>query len=408
MDLNEFYALSQHFLAIKYQEYHRKVLSQNLFQHPLSIILGQRGVGKTTLIIQYLRQQVERLDSPQILYVPADHFLLGQASLYEIAEKFEHWGGKWIAFDEIHQYPQWSKELKSIADTFPNLQVIASGSSALAIHQGTHDLSRRAIVHEVFGFSFREYLELKWGFTLPCLPLEDILQNAFSLSHLIGEQLATKQKKVLPEFHAYLQAGYYPYALEMADPRLYWMTLEQNIHTTLDSDLCAIFPALTGASIRKMKQLLSFIASNVPFVPNLQKLKQVLQIGDERTLKNYLNYLEDARLIRQLQAASSKFKQLEVPEKIYLDNPNLLYAISQPHPNTGTVRELFFLTMLSLSHQVTAPKQGDFLVDDQYLFEIGGKNKKVLADAKAFYLACDDMEKPQGNKIPLWLFGFLD
>ena len=410
MDINELYPLSRQYLETKYQPYQRKALQETVFQHRLSILLGQRGVGKTTLIVQYLRDAAQQdILSQKILYIPSDHFLLGSTSLYEIAEQFQHLGGKIIAFDEIHKYAHWSKELKSIYDTFPNLQVIASGSSALAIHQGTHDLTRRAIVHEIFGLSLREYLELELNIPLERYSLEDLISQHETISRTICQQLLGKKRKILSEFKNYLQAGYYPYARELKTPELYWMTLEQNIHTTLESDLAAIFPSLTGSSIRKLKHLLSFIAANVPFVPNMQKIKQMLNIGDERTLKNYLKYLEDARLIRQLKPASKKFHQLEAPEKIYLDNPNQLYAISGAQENIGTIRELFFLDMLSVQHQISAPKQGDFLVDQSLLFEIGGKNKTMPSrdSSQKMLLACDDIEQGAGVKIPLWLFGFL-
>lgn len=407
MDLTEYYSLSQLYLTTHNEAYRRNTLPDTLFSNRLSVLVGQRGVGKTTLIVQHLLSLVqEDVLNPKILYVPADHFLLGNVSLYEIAEHFGQLGGEVIAFDEIHKYAHWSSELKSMYDTFPSLQIIASGSSALEIYKGSHDLTRRAIVHEIVGFSFREYLELSLGTHFEAYSLETLLQQHESFSRDIVHQLENQHQKVLVQFKQYLKTGYYPYAHELKDPKLYWITLEQNIHTTIDSDLSAIFPALTGASIRKLKQLLSFIASAVPFVPNLQKLKQLLHIGDERTLKNYLKYLEDARLIRQLKAASSKLQQLEIPEKIYLDNPNQLYAISNERENRGTVRELFFLNMLSYQHEVSAPKQGDFLIDHSSLFEIGGKNKKKPLE-KNIFLVCDDIEYGARTKIPLWLFGFL-
>jgi predicted AAA+ superfamily ATPase len=405
---SEICALSRQYLTTQNQPYQR--VQRLLFEHRLAILLGPRGVGKTTLIIQYLLDYAKQdINSPKILYVPADHFILGATSLYEIAEYFQLLGGELIALDEIHKYPSWSQELKSIYDTFPKLHVIASGSSALAIYQGSHDLTRRAIVSELVGFSLREYLELEHGISLKSYSLVDILEQHELVATEIIKIVAEKNIKILAEFKRYLQSGYYPYAREMKTQNLYWITLEQNLHTTIESDLAAIFPKLTGNSIRKLKQLLAFIAVNVPFVPNLQKLKEVLQIADARTLKTYLKYLEDAKLIRQLRSASSKFSQLEIPEKIYLDNTNQLYAISKSAQNMGTVRELFFLSMLSYQHKVTAPKQGDFLVDESLLFEVGGRKKQglILSDKQKLYLACDEIENGIKLKIPLWLFGFL-
>ena len=390
--LPDLYALSQRYLETKNAPYRRAVLEDNtLFAHRLSILLGQRGVGKTTLIIQYLLANATgNVLSPQILYVPADHFLLGGMSLYHIAEQFEQHGGKWIAFDEIHKYPNWSMELKSIYDTFPTLNIIASGSSALAIYSGSHDLTRRAIVHEIVGFSLREYLELEYGLQLKRYTLAEMLQAHQTISRDIIATLATQEQKILPVFKHYLQGGYYPYARELETLDLYWLTLEQNLHTTIESDLAAILPDLSGHSLHKLAQLLAYIAEEVPFVPNLQRLKKLVNIGDDRTLKNYFKYLEDARLIRQLSAASTHFKKLEIPEKIYLDNTNQLFAISKSAHNIGTVRELFFLSMLSTQHTVTAPQEGDFLVDNSLLFEIGGPSKKLNAKQKnPYYLVKD-------------------
>lgn len=407
----ELYLLSRRYLEIKNKPYKREIADrENYFKPRLSILVGQRGVGKTTLIVQYLLGQVQGdIASTEILYVPADHFLLGELSLYEIADAFSKLGGKIIAFDEIHKYPAWSKELKSIYDTFPNLKIIASGSSALEIYKGSHDLTRRALVYSINGLSFREYLQLAFNISCPKCSLIDILnqhqQKATEILKICSEQ------KVLALFKQYLISGYYPYFLEINDQDTYFMTLEQNFHTIVESDLMAIYPALTGNSVRKIKHLLNFIASAVPFTPQMSKLKAIIDVGDERTLKEYLKYLEDAGLIRMVMPASNKLRQIETPEKIYLDNPNQVYAMnaSRQNQNIGTIREVFFLDMLSHDHVVTIPKFGDFMVDDDIVFEIGGKNKgfdQIKAVDNAF-LAVDDIEQGFARKIPLWLFGFL-
>lgn len=408
--LDELYLLSQRYLDIKYKPYHRKSFQENFFDHSLSVLIGQRGIGKTTIIIQYLLSQVENdVLNNEVLYVPSDHFLLGKLSLYEIAEQFVQLGGKIIAFDEIHKYGEWSKELKSIYDTFPELKIIASGSSALEIYKGTHDLTRRAVVYHVQGLSFREYLELNLNDSFPVYRLEEILENHEKKVKDVLYIIEKHDRKILPLFNRYLQVGYYPYFLEVKNKSIYFITLEQSFHTVIESDLASIYPALTGNSIKKIKQLLTFIAEAVPFTPNWQKIKGMLEIGDERTLKTYFKYLEDAGLIHMIMKYSQKMNKLESPEKIYLNNTNQLYAISSKAHNIGTVRETFFLSMLSYNYDVSIPGIGDFMVDNKFVFEIGGKNKKFdqIKKEKQAYLVTDNVEMGFGNKIPLWLFGFL-
>jgi predicted AAA+ superfamily ATPase len=407
---DELVTLSHQFLEIKDSPYRRYFIQALNLSHRMTVVVGQRGVGKTTTLIQLLLEfaNKDRLD-PRILYIQADHFLIGSSSLYEIAEQFQMRGGKWIVFDEIHKYPSWSRELKSIYDTFPNLKILASGSSALEIHKGTHDLARRAAVFTMQGMSFREYLELKYQMSFSSHTLNEICSDHTKLTDVIIKKLAEKDLHVIPEFHQYLKTGYYPYFYEIKDEAIYRLTLEQHIHTTIESDLTAIYPQLTGMSVQKIKKLLSFIANAVPFTPNWSHILDALEIGDLRTLKAYFSHLEDAGLIRSLSKATQKFSQLESPSKVYLENPNLLYAICSNAPEKGTVRETFFLNTVSQKHQVQMPLNGDFLVDQALLFEVGGKKKdfsQIKAHQKA-YLACDDIEQGAGAKIPLWLFGFL-
>lgn len=402
--------LSRHFLKLKNSSYRRYFIQTHPFQHRLSLLLGQRGIGKTTTLIQYLLDQVSQdLFDPSILYVQADHFQVGNASLYEIAEEFYTMGGKILALDEIHKYSNWSQELKSLYDTFPELTIVASGSSALQMYQGSHDLARRAIKYEMFGLSFREYLELKFSIRFPVYTFSDLLLNHERIAFKIIDLCADVKEKILPLFKHYLKCGYYPYFFEMPNEELYFITLEQNIHTTIESDLVAIYPHLSGTSIAKIKQLLIFIAKAVPFTPNWTKIKETLEIGDIRTLKTYFQYLEDAYLIRSVSKEKLKLSHLNSMEKIYLDNPNQMYTLSLGEHNRGTQREIFFLNMLSLKHKVSLASKGDFVVDDQYIFEIGG-NKKTFEQIKEeqnAFLICDDMEIGFKAKIPLWLFGFL-
>jgi hypothetical protein len=408
-NFEELQALSRAFIASKYETYQRYFIRTIPLKHRLVVILGERGVGKTTTIIQHLLATVagDKL-SDKILYVQADHFLVQGKTLYEIAETFVQFGGKVLAFDEIHKYPTWSMELKSIYDTFPKLHIIASGSSALAIHKGSHDLSRRAVVYHMTGLSLREYLELKYDLQLPVLTLEDVVQNHVKHAVNITSKLEKSSLKILKTFHEYLQYGYYPYFREFELMEEFKLTLEQNLHTTIEADLVAIYPQLTGNSIQKIKQLLAYIAQSVPFTPNWNKIKDIVDTSDNRTLKTYFKYLADAYIIRPLMADTDKLKRLEMPEKIFLGNASQLYTLAV-QPNIGNVRETFFLSMLTQQHTVTATKNMDFCVDKKRYFEVGGKNKDAtqtvgMSDA---YLALDGIEQGAGKRIPLWLFGFL-
>lgn len=407
--MEDLFRLSQTQLAVFNRPYRRYFLGAHNLNQRLCIILGPRGIGKTTAMAQHL-MDVAGQDkfSQKILYVQADHFLVGSRSLYEIAERFVDLGGTTICFDEIHKYSQWSLELKSITDTFHDLRVLASGSSALEIAKGSHDLSRRAVQLRMASMSFREYIELRLGISIPSIHLTDLVNDHVRLAHQVSDLLAEAQSKPLVLFKEYLRHGCYPFYFESREETLFYQLLNQNLHTTIESDLIAVHPSLTGASIKKIGVLLRMIASSVPFFPDFKRLAVLTEVGDQRTLKTYLKYLEDCCLVSGLSRTGKGLRSLEKPDKIYLNNPNLIHAFST-QPNRGTVRETFFLNMLGARHTLKAPDQGDFLVDDQCLFEVGGKNKdfsQIKGVANSF-LALDDMEKGFGNKIPLWLFGLL-
>ncbi len=409
--IEELFRLSQNFIKINNRDYIRYFLKTNPLESRFSIVVGQRGVGKTTVIIQHILSSYDNnIFTNRALYIQADHFLVGNYSLYEIAERFYNLGGEMICFDEIHKYANWSTELKSIYDTFPKLTIVASGSSALEIYKGSRDLSRRAVVYKMFGMSFREFIELALGINLKSVSLENIIKSHQRIAHNIINTVEKKGKKILAFFKNYLEYGYYPYFREYKNKELFHLTLEQNIHTTLESDLIAIYPSLSGNSINKIKKLLSIIAASVPFTPDLKRLKTMLEIGDERTLKTYLKYLEDAGIMLTVSKSGRGLRQLEKPEKIYLNNPNLIYAISSHTPvDIGNLRETFFINTANASHKITTPAKGDFLVDGRYTFEIGGKNKDFsqIKDIKNSFLAVDNIEIGVGNRVPLWLLGFL-
>jgi len=409
--LEELVRLSQNFIKINNRDYIRYFLKSNPLKNRFSIVVGQRGVGKTTAMIQNILASYDNdIFTKKALYIQADHFLVGSRSLYEIAEQFYNLGGKMVCFDEIHKYHTWSTELKSIYDTFPKLTIVASGSSALEIYKGSRDLSRRAVVYRMFGMSFREFIELALGIGLKSFSLEEITRNHQRTADDIINSIEKKGGKMLALFKDYLEYGYYPYFREYKNKELFYLTLEQNIHTTLESDLIAIYPSLSGNSIKKIKKLLAIIAASVPFTPDLKRLKRILDVGDERTLKTYIKYLEDAGIILTVSKSGRGLRELEKPEKIYLNNPNLIYAISSHTPvNIGNLRETFFINMAGTSRKVTIPSQGDFVVNGKYTFEIGGKSKDFtqIKDITNSFLAIDNTEIGVGNKIPLWLFGFL-
>jgi len=406
--LDILFPLSEQFLQVLYRPYVRYFIKNHTFNHRFTVIRGQRGVGKSTVLVQLLRHL--DLTEKQLLYVPVDHFLVKNFSLYEIAEDFVRQGGRAIGFDEIHKYPNWSQELKSIYDTFPTLQIFASGSSALAIHRGTHDLSRRAIVYTMKGMSFREYLELKYNLNLAPVSFDRLLSDHSAFSREIIKTVNQQSLTILSLFSDYLKYGYYPYSLEFTDKNVFYLTVEQNLHTVLESDLPAIYPNLSGASVDKMKRLLGFLSTHVPFTVDLKELKTILDIADERTLKQYMKIMEEAGIITSLHKNNKKMDGLKKADKIYPDNSCQLFALSANQPvDKGTLREVFFISMLKGLHSTHLPAHGDFLVDKKYTMEIGGKNKdfhqiRNISDA---YLVLDDIEQGFQNKIPLWLWGFL-
>ena len=409
--LNTLFRKSHLFVKNNNLTYKRYFIKKEDLAHRFSIILGARGIGKTTTIAQYMSKYKEN----EALYVSLDDINNAKISIYKIAQEFELYGGKLLCFDEIHKYDNWSQELKSIYDTFPTLKIIASGSSALEIHKGSHDLSRRAIVYTMVGMSFREFLELHYGYKLEAYALEEIIQKHQKIADSIVDKLAKNSHKIIPLFKDYLKFGYYPYYLSMPNELYFFQTLKQNINVSIESDLLNIYPSLNGRSIKKIKLLLSVIMENVPFTPTISSLKKSIDVKDDRTIKEYLAHLDDAGLIKLLMKSSLSMKNIDKPEKIYLANTNLMYTTT---PKIGSVRETFFMNQCSNYYTIKnsldnkgifSASKGDFYLEDKYIFEIGGKNKSFnqIKDIKNSYIVADDIEIGFGNKIPLWLFGFL-
>ncbi len=411
--LEELFIKSRDFVSINNLEYKRYFIKTTKFEHRLSIIIGSRGIGKTTTVAQYINNNYK---GSEALYVNLDDIEnTSKFSMTEIAEEFVLNGGKLLCFDEIHKYSSWSAELKNIYDRFDKLKVIATGSSALQINRGTHDLSRRAIIYHMVGMSFREYLELHHGYKFDNYTLEETLSNHIEIATSIKNAVDQNNQKIIPLFKDYLRHGYYPYFLSMPNEILFFQTLQQNINVSIESDLLNIYPKLNGNSIKKIKMLLSVIIKSVPFEPKISSLKKAADIKDDRTLKDYLSKLDDAGLITLLMKNSLSMKAFDKPEKIFLANPNLMYT---KKPNLGNLRETFFVNQLDNYYKnrqsldddgIFASKQGDFYCEEKYTIEVGGKNKgfEQIKNISNSYVASDDLEVGIGNKIALWVFGFL-
>jgi len=405
--LDELFVYSRDFIRLLNQKYVRYFLKIHTLDHRMSIITGPRGIGKTTTLIQTILQYTSDPVSKEVLYISADHRSTQSYTLYAIAEAFYKNEGKLLCIDEIHKAENWSSDLKMIHDSFPELRVIATGSSALELSQGSHDLSRRAVVYAMHGLSFREFIEMETGLSLESLSLDSLLQNHEQYAYTIIHDIESVERKILGLFKEYLQWGYYPYYKEYRDKRVFAMTLDQQVTTTLESDFLAVFPSFNGLSIRKMKKLMAIIAQSSPFTLEIKVLKEASEIHDDRTLKNYLYFLEKSGLVRFMYRSRTGLRAMEKPEKITLGNPNLIHALGA---NTGTLRETFFASMIENSeHTMILAKKGDFEVDGNYVFEVGGANKTFtqIKGVEESYLALDDIEHGIGKKIPLWLFGFL-
>lgn len=378
--------------------FERYLINDLAWDQKLIGISGARGSGKTILLLQQLSKLLA--EGKKALFVSLDDIYFSNNPLLYFAEEFVKNGGEYLFLDEIHKYKNWSQELKNIYDSIPNIKVIFTSSSALEIYKGSHDLSRRALMYNMQGLSFREFLELKYNIITPIISLEDILSNHESKAMEIN-----KLFKVFPYFKEYLEIGYYPFFMDVGEN--YLRQLQITVNTVLEVDLPAIHN-IDFNSIIKLKKLIYIISRIVPYKPNIEKLAK--QIETTRpTLLKYLYYLDKAQIIKWLNSSTIGINYLNKPNKLFLGNTNLAYAFSEDNSNKGNVRETFFLNQLSQSHKVTYPKQGDFIVDNKFLFEIGGKNKdyKQIEGIENSYIAADDIEHGFGNKIPLWLFGFM-
>ena len=367
------------------------------WQERLIIIKGQRGTGKTTLVLQHIKSSFKELD--ETLYVSLDDIYFSTHTLSGFVEDFVTDGGKYLFIDEAHRYKKWSLELKNIYDFYPELHLVITGSSALSFYISSADLGRRAAVYDLPELSFREYLNFTRNTKFEAYKLEDLLNNHEQLAYAINSKI-----KSVKLFREYLHTGAYPFILEGKNK--YFEKLETTLNTVIDSDIPAI-ENITFESRRKLKKLLLMIATSSPFKVNISELSRKLETTRD-ILSKYLDLLNQAGIIKLLTTKGIGYTVIRKPDKIYLSNPNLMYSINE-NADTGTIRETFFLNQLSNNHQVAYPKWGDFIVEGKYIFEIGGKSKTFdqIKNLENAFLAVDDTEYGHKNKIPLWLFGFL-
>lgn len=362
-------------------------------------IRGARGVGKTTLLLQYIKSRLQA--NFETLYVNLDNLYFAENKLTHLIDLFVKRGGKHLFLDEVHKYENWAQEVKNAYDDFPELQIIFTGSSLLEILNARADLSRRAVIYELQGLSYRSYLNLVMDKEFPKYSLTDILRRNPEITQEINARI-----RPLQHLSDYLQFGYYPFFLE--GKNTYNQKLEEVVNFILEVEL-PLLRKINLTNVAKLKQLLKVIAESAPFVPNVSKLSEHIGVS-RNTFVTYLYYLQEARLTRNLYKDAKGVTQLQKPDKIFLENTNLQYVLSFRKINAGSIRESFFANQLGRRHLLEYPEKGDFLVDEQYIFEIGGAGKthKQITGLDNAFVVKDNMEYGTGKTIPLWLFGFLN
>lgn len=378
-------------------DFRRYLHDQINWDHRMIGIKGPRGAGKTTLMLQHLKYDLGL--SPEALYLTADHNWFYNHTLLDTANDWHKQGGKILFIDEVHKYPNWSIELKNIYDGLPDMKVIFSASSALDIYRGEADLSRRAIIYLLPGLSFREFLKFTKGVSFDAVTLEEIRSKHQNLSRVITESIHP-----LPAFRRYLEIGYLPIIAEGEDT--YPTKLNQVINTIVDVDLAYIASYNSGTAV-KVKRLLAVIADSVPFKPNIAALARKLDLSRD-SVYQYMYQLRDARLLNTLSSEGKGGSTLQKPDKIFLENSNLSFALVEK-PDIGNVRETFvFNQLLNSGANVSSPSEGDFLVDGLTI-EVGGKSKSEnqVKHLENYLIAADNIETGDRNRAPVWLFGFL-
>ena len=393
------------------QAQHLRLLSHMDMQHQRSLmdeinwnarligIRGARGVGKTTMMLQHIKETYG-LNPTAALYASLDHLYFSRHSLLDLAEEFYNQGGQCLYLDEVHKYEGWSREIKNIYDGFPKLKVVFTGSSLLNILNAEADLSRRCVSYDMQGLSFREYLLFKEGLSFPAIPLEDILTHPLEAAKTVLAEC-----RPLQHFPKYLQEGYYPFFLQQDID--YLTQVQKVVSLILEIELPQLRQVDVG-NVRKLRSLLAVLSSGVPFAVDISKMAQMAELN-RNTILVYLSHLHRAKLINLLYSDRLNLKRMQKPDKIYLENTNLLQALSLSQVEVGTQRETFLVNQLAYKHQVEYGKQADFLIDRKFTIEVGGQSKdgKQIAGTPNAFIAADGIEYAFGNKLPLWLFGFL-
>lgn len=377
----------------------REMMNTISWDRQLVGIRGSRGVGKTTLMRQYIKQRYGTR-AGEALYCVMDSIYFTNHTLLDLAERFHQMGGKHLFLDEVHKYPTWSRELKEIIDLWPDMKVTFTGSSLLQILNADADLSRRVLSYEMAGLSFREYLHFYKGIKFPSYSLQEILTDADAICDAV-----CKECSPLALFNEYLRVGYYPFY--DGNEVEYYSRLENVINFIIDQEMtlfCGVEPAYT----RKLKAMLLYLSDNLPYEVNIAKLSSYLEIN-KTTVLSYLSFMHRAELVSLLYTDNKSVTKMQKPDKIYIHNPNMLCALGT-QMNIGTLRECFVVNQLSHNHTVEYSKiNGDFKVDGKITFEVGGKEKSFeqIADIPDSYILADSIEFPIGKKLPLWLAGFL-
>lgn len=399
--LDSLFAIHQNVMRQLPLEWKRYLYPQIKWSTQALCLTGARGVGKTTLLLQHYHDRYNSVE--KCLYLSADNILVIAEGLFNIAQEYFQYGGEALIIDEIHKYPNWSLEVKNISDTYKNKKILLSGSSSIALSKGLGDLSRRVVFYNLRGLSFREYLLFAHNLAFPPYELKEILRHHVAYANQISSKVS-----ILKCFQQYLQYGFYPFFLEGID--VYQTKLLNIIEKIISEDIPVIFQ-VSQAKIPVLKKMLWMIATAQPFVPNIERMSKSLGLSKEYTY-HFLDYLEKANLVTFLGNQGKGHKLVRKPRKIFLENTNLLAAIAgslKMSGEIGTIRETFFQNQLQGLVLYSDPI-ADFLVEGQYRFEIGGKSKKIPAEkrgGKNFYAAMDNIEVGAGNRIPLYLMGFL-
>jgi len=378
--------------------FHRYLLPEIEWREKLIGIKGAKGVGKTTMLLQHIKESFRNIDDA--LYVSMDNLWFSRHELTDLVRFFYQHGGRYLFIDEIHNYKPWQRALKNFYDDYDDLHIVYSGSSLLQLEKGEADLSRRLAIYNMAGMSFREYLNYEGVVSIDAITLDDLLKNHVS----VAMEMKEKVENILPHFENYLKRGYYPFYKEVR--KNFQQRLQQVVNHVLEVD----YPATDEVeitTIRKAKKMLMVLSENVPQTPNMNELYSQLETSRSQGIK-MLWALERAGLLSLLSSQTKKLKSLGRPDKIYVDNPNLMYALGEKS-DIGTMRETFFMNQLKQVSSVSYPPKGDFIVNGEYLFEVGGASKtfEQIKDIDNSFLAVDGTEIGHGNRIPLWMFGLL-